>query len=158
MGGVLESHNKKDLPLNILLVEDNEADVKIALRAFQQARLKNQLFVTHNGQECVDFVRHRGSFTEAARYPRPDLILLDISMPVMDGFGVLKDLKGDEALRSIPIIVMTGSSNEDDIRRSYANGANSFIRKPVAYEEFVEVVEAFNHYWHIINTLPGRKN
>jgi len=154
----MSSQTGQDLPLNILLVDDNEADVKIALRAFDQARHKNRLFVARNGQECVDFVRHQGGFTDASRYPKPDLILLDISMPVMDGFGVLKDLKGDAELRSIPIVVMTGSNNEGDICRCYAGGANRFIRKPVAYEEFVEVVEGFNHYWHHINSLPGRKD
>jgi len=158
MSGVLESQGRKDFALNILLVDDNEADVKIALRAFGQARLKNRVFVAYNGQECVDFVRHQGAFSDEASHPRPDLILLDISMPVMDGFGVLKELKGDETLRSIPIVIMTGSNNENDICRSYAGGANSFIRKPVTYEEFVKVVEGFNQYWHMINTLPGCKD
>jgi len=157
MAGFLEGLEKNDTPLNILLVDDNEADVKIAQRAFAQARLKNNLFIVNNGQACVDFVRHQGAYEGSQKAPRPDLILLDISMPVMDGFGVLDNLKNDPEYRSIPIIVLTGSNNAGDIRKSYAKGANSFIRKPVDYEEFVEVIDQVNGYWHLVTTLPGRK-
>ncbi len=148
----------QDISLQVLLVDDNDADVKIAVRAFQHATLKNHLHVVNNGQACVDFVRHQGLYEDRSRYPRPDLILLDISMPVMDGFGVLQNLKADPRTCSIPIIVLTGSNNDDDIKKSYAGGANSFIRKPVTYEEFVEVVDLFNLYWHRIVTLPGKRD
>ena len=147
----------EESPLNILLVEDNEADVKIAIRAFNQVLKQNNLYVVNNGQECVDFVKNQGSYQDTEKHPKPDLILLDISMPVMDGFGVLKTLKEDGHYRAIPIIVLTGSDNEEDVMRSYQGGANSFIQKPVTYEEFVEVLKGFNFYWHTLNKLPGRK-
>ena len=135
---------------NILLVDDNEMDVKIALRAFKQAALKNNIYVAHNGQECLDFVRRQGGFKDATQYPRPDIILLDISMPVLDGFGVLKVLKQDDAYKDIPIVILTASNNENDVKNCYALGANSYIQKPVAYEDFVKVVDSFNSYWHAL--------
>jgi len=154
----LGSKVPSDTPLNILLVEDNEADVKISLRAFQQAKLKNMLFVVNDGQECLDFVRQEGNFADAAKFPAPDLILLDINMPRVDGFEVLKTLKADPRYRMIPVIMFSASKNQHDVKRSYDLGANSFIQKPVEYEEFVSSLECFNQYWHVLNKLPARKN
>lgn len=149
-----KSSGASDRPLNILLVEDSGPDIKITLRAFQNARLKNNMFLANDGQECLDFLEHKGKFEDVDQYPRPDLILLDINMPRMDGFGVLKNLKSHENFGCIPIIVLSGSKSEEDVMKSYKSGANSFIQKPVEYEEFVEVVEAFNFYWHVLNRLP----
>jgi CheY-like chemotaxis protein len=143
-------------PLDILLVEDSEADVKITLRAFKNAKFKNNISVVNDGQECLDFVRRQGKYL-GAQHPRPDIILLDINMPKIDGFGVLKALKSDEEYNFIPVIVLSGSKNQDDIMKSYASGANSFIQKPVEYDEFVAVIEGFNFYWHALNKLPGGK-
>lgn len=147
----------RDMPLNILLVDDNEADVKIAVRAFQQAQRKTNLYVAGNGQECLDRVRHEGPFQDRAQYPVPQVILLDISMPVIDGFVVLTALKNDEHTRTIPVVMLSASNNEQDVLKSYALGASSFIQKPVAYEDFVKVIEGFNYYWHVVSRLPRHK-
>jgi len=141
-------------PLNILLVEDNEADVKIALRAFSKARIKNTIYVVSDGQEALDFIYHEGKYQDRSKFPTPDLILLDIKMPKMDGFQVLEKIKNDLQYNFIPVIMLTSSKNEEDIARSYKYGAASFIQKPVNYESFVKVVESFNYYWHIVNKLP----
>lgn len=145
-------------PLNILLVEDNETDLKIALRAFQNARLPNRVFSVADGQECLDYLHRVGGYADTAKFPSVDLILLDISMPRVDGFGVLAAVKTDPALKTIPIVILSASKNEDDVRRSYELGANSFIQKPVDYDEFVMAVEGLTRYWQVSNRLPGRKN
>ena len=145
------------IPLNILLVEDSEPDVLITKRAFNNARFKNNLYIVNNGQECLDFVRREGVYQGKEKFPRPDIILLDINMPKIDGLGVLAILKKDEEYKSIPIIMLTCSKNQEDIMRSYANGANGFIQKPVEYEDFVKVIDSFNVYWHVLNKLPGRE-
>ena len=134
-----------DHPIDILLVEDNEADVKITLRAFQKARIKNNVQVVNDGQAALDFMK---------KFPRPDLILLDINMPKLSGFEVLKKLKADPKVSFIPVVMLTSSKSEEDVLKSYQNGAVSFIPKPVASEAFAKVVDGFNFYWHIINKLP----
>ncbi len=144
-------------PLTILLVEDNEADVKITLRAFEHARIKNRVRVVRNGQECLDYCLRNEPFCDAREFPRPQLILLDINMPKMDGFDVLKSMKGRESISSIPVIVLSGSKNDEDVCRCFALGANSFIQKPVVYEEFVKVIDGINHYWNVLNRLPETK-
>ncbi len=149
---------QRGMPLNLLLVEDSEADVKIAQRTFNNAKLKNNVFVVCDGQECLDFVRHQGAYQDAAKYPRPDMILLDINMPRVDGFAVLQSLKADKEYGSIPIIVLSASKNQHDIIQAYSSGANSFIQKPVTYEEFVSLIDCFNQYWHVWNKLPARRN
>lgn len=145
-------------PLCILLVEDNEADVKITLRAFQNTQLSNQVFSVSDGQQCLDYLRRVGVYTQAAKSPRPDLILLDINLPRLDGFGVLADIKADPLLKAIPVIILSASKNEEDIIRSYQLGANSFIQKPVTYEQFVAVVEGLTQYWQVLSRVPGRKD
>jgi CheY-like chemotaxis protein len=146
---------KKNKSIDILLVEDNEADVKITLRAFEKANLTHKIYVARDGQEALDFVRNQGNFQDKDKYPKPDLILLDIKMPKVDGFGVLKELKSDLNYSYIPIIILTSSKNEEDIMRSYQGGAASFIPKPVKYEDFLEVVSIINSYWNIISKLPN---
>lgn len=142
-------------PIDILLVEDNEADVKITLRAFEKAKLSNNIFTVANGEEALDFVYQRGKY-EGANHPRPDIILLDIMMPKMDGFEVLKRLKGDAALSYIPVAMLTSSRAEEDVLKSFKYGAVSYIPKPVDYRDFVEVVNSFNFYWQIVNKLPSK--
>jgi len=133
--------------MNILVVDDNDADVKITLRAFDKAGSKDSIDVVGNGQECIDYLRQEGAYsTEDA--PRPDLILMDVNMPVMDGFAALQAVKNDEALKPIPVIMLTASNNEVDVEKSFALGANGYIQKPVEYEEFVNVIDELNLYWH----------
>lgn len=144
----------QDRPLNILLVEDNEADIKITKRAFSRSKVKSNIFVAGDGQDALDFIRHEGRYLEE-KHPRPDLILLDIKMPKMDGFEVLKKLKEDIQYNFIPVIMLTSSKEEEDVVRSYQDGAASFIQKPVNYDEFVKIVEGFYAYWCKINKLPN---
>jgi len=148
-----EAKNHKNI--DILLVEDNEADIKITLRAFEKAKLKHNVFVVRDGQEALDFVRQQGKFQEKDKFPKPDLILLDIKLPKVDGFGVLKELKSDLNYNYIPIIMLTSSRDEEDVMRSYRGGAASFIPKPVKYEDFLKVVDIINSYWNTISKLPN---
>lgn len=140
--------------LNILLIEDTEVDVKIALRAFAKAKLKNQIFVVPDGQEGIGYVRGEGKYQDREKYPLPDLILLDINMPKFDGLQVLKKLKNDIQTNSIPVIMLTTSKDKGDIKESYSGGAAGYIPKPTSYEEFVRLVDGFNFYWQVINKLP----
>lgn len=156
MNDELNNNTEKNLKLlDILLVEDNEADVKITLRAFEKAKLKHKVHVANDGQEALDFIRHQGKYKDNNELPTPDLILLDIKMPKVDGFGVLKEIKADLQYNYIPIIILTSSRNEEDILRSYKSGASSFIPKPVKYEDFVKVVDIINSYWNTISRLPN---
>ena len=143
-----------NFPIDILLVEDDEADIEITLRAFEKGKLRNNISVVRDGQEALDFIYHEGAYRDGKLYPRPDLILLDIRMPKMDGFEVLKKLKSDPQYSYIPVAMLTSSKNEEDILQSYRNGAVSYIPKPVSYGDFQKVVDGFNFYWHIINKLP----
>ena len=154
-GEVNERDVKNAKPVNSLLVEDNEADVKITLRAFAKSKIKNNMYVVNDGQEALDFLHNDNEYKDKNKYPRPDLILLDIKMPRMDGFQFLEIVKGDLELSSIPVVMLTSSKTEEDIAKSFKYGAASFIQKPVSFDEFVKVVEKFNYYWYIINKLPS---
>ncbi len=157
MADTLAETNINRLPIDILLVEDDEADIGITLRVFEKGKLKNNIYVVRDGQEALDFVSHQGQYQDKEKYPRPDLILLDIRMPKMDGFEVLKRLKVDPGTNFIPVVMLTSSRNEEDVVKSYTGGAASYIPKPVSYDDFAKAVDAFNFYWHIINKLPDSK-
>jgi CheY-like chemotaxis protein len=144
-------------PLNLLLVEDNEADVKITLRAFSKASTPNNIFVVNDGQEALDYVFRQGKFQDPQQYPRPHIVLLDINMPRVSGPEVIERMKASAMVRHIPIVVLTSSKSKEDILRCYECGAASYIPKPVSYVEFVKLVEGFNFYWHVVNELPHRK-
>jgi CheY-like chemotaxis protein len=141
--------------INILLVEDNEADVQIAARAFSKSKRKNNIYVVNDGQEALDFIYHKGKYQDKEKFPIPDLILLDIKIPKLDGFQVLERIKNNLEYNYIPVVMLTSSKDEEDIAKSYRNGAASFIPKPVNYEEFVKIVDGFNFYWHAISKLPS---
>ncbi len=141
-------------PIDILLVEDNEADAKITFRAFSKAKIKNNIFRAQDGQDALDFLNHKAPYEDKDKYPRPDLILMDINMPRMDGLECLKKLKQDPPLSFIPVIMFTSSKNDEDIVKSYGEGAASYMPKPVNYEDFVKAVEGFNFYWQIISKIP----
>ena len=143
--------------IDILLVEDNEADIEITLRAFEKGKLRNKLSVVRDGQEALDFIHHEGAYRDEEKYPRPDLILLDIRMPKMDGLEVLKKLKSDPKYSCLPVVIFTSSKNEEDVTQSYCGGAVSYIPKPVSYEDFRKVVDGFNFYWHVVNKLPSKQ-
>ena len=135
---------------SLLLVEDNEDDVLIARRAFGEFRVFSEVSVAGDGQEALDLLAGTGG-----RKPlRPSIILLDITLPLMDGIALLKRLKADPGLRAIPVVMLTTSSRQEDIARSYAAGAASYITKPASLEEYAELARRFELYWMTVSRLP----
>jgi len=140
--------------LTILLVEDCEDDVLIARRALAEvAPDGHRLFVVRDGLEALDYLRHAGAYTRDELAPRPDVILLDVNMPRLDGFGVLREVKGDSTLRVVPIVVLTTSTAEWDVRRAYDLGANSYVVKPESFRQTVRVLAALCEYWGTVVAL-----
>lgn len=140
--------------VEILLVEDNEDDIVIIQEAFAEARLVNVIKTVRDGEEALAYLRHQGKHKKASM---PALILLDINMPKKNGFEVLKEMKADPQLRSLPVVMLTTSDREEDIVRSYANGACSYVRKPVDFDQFAKVVEQFELYWTLVSQIPSQK-
>ena len=139
--------------INLLLIEDNEDDVLIAKRAFKEFKVITDVSVARDGQEAIDMLSATGS--RAGQKPlRPSLIMLDITLPLMDGMAVLKKIKSDPALRAIPVIMLTTSSRHEDIVRCYENGAASYITKPASLEEYLELARKFEMYWVSVSKLP----
>jgi len=142
-------------PIQILLVEDNDAHTKLILRAFQEDRLANPVSCVRDGEEALDYLYRRGDYNDPAKSPRPDLILLDLKLPKIDGLEVLKIIKEDEALKEIPVVVLTSSTDERDVHAAYRHYVNSYISKPIDFDKFREVVEQLDYYWTIFNRPPA---
>lgn len=140
--------------INILLAEDNPADVEITQEAFKRGKLGNKMFVVRDGREALDYLFHQGEYQDKAAYPTPDLILLDIKMPKVDGLEVLEKIKRDEELKRLPVIMLTVSDREADVIKAYNTGVNSYIVKPVKFSDFLEVVARVKEYWITITKLP----
>ena len=141
-------------PVKILLVEDNVQDIEITQRAFAKGRVRNELTVVRDGEEAIDYLYHRGKYQDPATSPRPGMILLDLNLPKVGGLEVLQQIKRDDHLKQIPVIVLTVSQREEDVVRSYDLGVNTYIQKPVEFENFMRVVNAVHEYWILIATLP----
>jgi CheY-like chemotaxis protein len=135
----------------ILLVEDNEDDIMITKRALEKGQIRNKLYVTHDGEEAINFLKRVGRYKEA---PRPCFILLDLKMPKIDGFDVLKEIKKNPDLKSIPVVVLTTSGRDQDVEQSYILGCNNYIMKPVNFEKFIKIVVKIEEYWLIISKIP----
>jgi CheY-like chemotaxis protein len=140
-----------DNPAQILLVEDNKMDVALTLDAFKEAKLKNNIVVTRNGQEALDYLFGRDKYFDRKMFPIPDVILLDLKLPGVDGFEVLRQIKGTIKLKRIPVIILTSSKEEGDRTLSYDIGANSYLLKPVSFDGFIEVVKKIDDYWFTLN-------
>jgi len=138
-------------PVGILLVEDNPDHAHLTIRALRDGHLTNEIFWVKNGEEALDFLYHRGAYGNGTPSPRPGLILLDIQLPKVDGYGVLRQIKSDDSLRSIPVVMLTTSELPDEVARSYQQGANSYVCKPVQFSAFVERVQAVQLYWTLVN-------
>ncbi|NKB38249.1 MAG: response regulator [Gammaproteobacteria bacterium] len=138
-------------PAIILLVEDNDADVRLTQEALLDGKINNQIHRVENGIDALAFLRHEAPYEDS---PRPDIILLDLNMPRMDGRELLKIINDDPALSIIPVIVLTTSEAEQDISKSYALRANCYISKPVDYQNFTEVVRSIEQFWFSIVRLP----
>lgn len=140
-------------PVEILLVEDSPTDVLLAQEALEHAKVLNNLHVVSDGVEAIDFLRQKGPYADA---PMPDLVLLDLNLPRKDGREVLAEIKADEGLKRIPVVVLTTSKAEEDIHRAYGLHANCYITKPVDFDQFANVVKAIENFWFTIVSLPGR--
>jgi len=136
-------------PIRILLVEDNAEDIELMLRAFKRRKLANPIAVARNGEEALDYVHQRGKFADAA--PVPGLVLLDLRVPKLHGLEVLRELKRHPVYRTIPVVVLTTSEEDRDIKASYELGAASYIVKPVEFDKFLEVIERIDLYWILTN-------
>lgn len=146
---------ERNPPLITILMAEDDADDRLMTReAFQECRLGNPLQFVVDGEELMDYLKRRGQFADAARYPMPGLILLDLNMPRKDGREALREIKADPALRDIPVVVLTTSKAEEDVANSYSDGANSFITKPVSFAALIEVVQTLGKYWLQIVDLP----
>lgn len=137
--------------IEILLAEDNEDDILMTQKAFQTAKFLNKINVVRDGEETLAYCKRQGKYKDTER---PGLILLDINMPKKDGWTVLTEMKSDPELKSIPVAILTTSKQEEDVARSYASGACSFIPKPVGFQEFQKLAERFELYWMLVARLP----
>ena len=142
-------------PITILIADDDEEDRILTQEALAGARLANELRFVVDGQELMDYLRRTGHYAEGADAPVPGIILLDLNMPKLDGREALAEIKADPDLRHIPIVVLTTSSADADIIRSYELGVNSFITKPVTFAGLVEVMQGFSRYWFEIVDIPA---
>jgi len=140
-------------PIEILLVEDSPSDAQLAVEALEAGKIANNLSRVVDGVEAMEFLRQKGKF---AKSPRPDLIMLDLNLPRKDGRDVLRELKNEPSLKTIPIIVLTTSRSDKDVLQSYELNANCYITKPVDFEHFIEVVKTIEKFWLTIVTLPPK--
>jgi two-component system, chemotaxis family, response regulator Rcp1 len=139
-------------PIEILLVEDNPADVRLTQEALKEGKVRNNLHIARDGIEAIEFLRRVGKFANATR---PDLILLDLNLPRKDGREVLADIKADPELKAIPVVVLTTSAAEADIFKIYKLHANCYITKPVDLDQFVKVVKSIDDFWLTVVRLPS---
>jgi two-component system response regulator len=142
----------------ILLVEDNEDDVALTLRAFNKINIKNNITVAGDGEEALDFIFCRGKFKERDPHDLPSVVLLDLKLPKVNGFEVLKAIRENEATKYLPVVILTSSKEEQDVVNGYSLGANSYLRKPVDFEKFFEAVKTLGIFWLLLNETPNVSN
>jgi len=140
-------------PIGILLVEDNPGDVRLIKEVFKDAKIYNAMQVAYDGEAAMEILRREGEYSDA---PSPDLILLDLNLPKKDGREVLREIKGDESLKCIPVVILTTSNAEEDLIETYKMNANCYITKPVDLDQFINVVESIENFWLSIVKLPSR--
>lgn len=145
--------NAQDKLVDILLVEDNPSDAELALRALKKHNLLNRVEWVKDGEQALDFLFHRGAYTDTNGLPR--VVLLDLRLPKVDGIEVLRQVRTHAETRELPIVVLTSSKEERDVVAAYDLGVNSFVAKPVAFDEFSRVVAELGMYWALINRVPG---
>lgn len=141
-------------PLEILLVEDSQQDVVITCQALARSHLKHRLWIARDGQEALDFLFRREPYDEPSRAPRPELVLLDLNLPKVNGFDVLRAVKTDQLLRRIPVVILSTSEREEDITACYLLGANTFIPKPLEFDKFQNIIRVVYEYWGQVARLP----
>lgn len=138
----------------ILLVEDSKLDIALTLDAFREARLMNQIHVAQNGEEALEYLFGQGKFVDRVTYPLPDIILMDLKMPGIDGLEALRKIKNSEKIKRIPVIILTSSKEDGDRTMSYDLGANSYLVKPISFDGFLDVVKQITDYWISLNIGP----
>ncbi|HCK98782.1 MAG TPA: two-component system response regulator [Candidatus Marinimicrobia bacterium] len=139
----------------ILFAEDNENDIELTLNALAENNLVNKVDVVRDGAEALDYLYYRGKYTDRPK-GNPVVVLLDLKMPKVDGLEVLREIKQDEKLRTIPVVVLTSSRMESDLIKSYDLGVNAYVVKPVRFDEFVKAVKELGAFWAILNEVPPR--
>lgn len=142
-------------PIDILLVEDNPGDVRLTQEAFKEGRINNTLHVVTTGDAALDFLYQRG---EHASVPRPDIVLLDLNLPTVDGMEVLEEIKDDPDLKPIPVVILTSSEAQEDISKSYELHTNAYLTKPINPSEFISLVHSFEEFWFTLVRLPPDSN
>ena len=140
--------------VEILLVEDSDEDAELTMRALRKHKLTNQLHRVKDGAAAIDFLFGTGEYTGRKTDPAPRVVLLDLKLPKVDGLEVLTKLKADDHLKKVPVVVLTSSREDRDLKRAYALGVNSYIVKPVEFDKFVKAVEQLGFYWALLNTQP----
>lgn len=146
------SNRPEHSTVEILLAEDNPGDVRLTIEALKESKIANRLSVVNDGVELLEFLRRRGQYADS---PRPDLVLLDLNMPRMDGREALAEIKNDPALRQIPVVVLTTSQAEEDILKTYDLHVNCYITKPVDLDQFIKVVRSIEDFWLAVVKLPS---
>lgn len=149
--------NKDATPITILMADDDSDDRILTKEALEEGRLANEVRFVEDGEELLEYLRREGRYSPPAQAPRPGLILLDLNMPRKDGRTVLKEIKSDPDLRTIPVVVLTTSKADEDVYKSYDLGVNSYIVKPVTFEALVDVLQTIEKYWFEIVELPPQK-
>ena len=143
-------------PLNLLLVEDNDAHAEMVKRSFAQHKLMNQIFHVDDGQKALDYIFREGEYSDEEKYPSPHCVLLDLRLPKIDGLEVLRRIKSDKNTRKTPVVILTTSAADKDIAQSYKYHANSYIVKPMDFSEFETLMDNLGHYWLAWNQNPWR--
>lgn len=144
--------------VEILLVEDNPRDAELMIRALKKRNLANRLFHVTDGVEAIDFLLHKGKFSDRINTISPRIIFLDLKLPKMDGLQVLKEIRSNYSTRTIPVVIVTSSKEDPDILKAYELGASSYVVKPVDFESFSEVMSNLGFYWLLINTTVEKSN
>lgn len=137
--------------IDILLVEDSQQDAELTIRAFKKYNLNNNIIRVEDGAEALDFLFCKGKFADRSTQNNPKVVLLDLKLPKVNGLEVLEKIKNDPNLKTIPVVILTSSNEDPDIKKAYAIGANSYVVKPVEFEKFMEAIKNLGYYWLLIN-------
>lgn len=140
-----------------LLVEDNAAHAELVIRSMRDFGLLNKVFHVSDGEQALDYLFQRNQFSDPRESPRPDVILLDLNVPKIDGLDVLSELKASSDLCTIPVVILTTSTSEDDVAKAYGNHANSYLVKPVDFEQFRQLMKDLGYYWVLVNHRPSEQ-
>jgi CheY-like chemotaxis protein len=152
----MKETNMSEKLLTILLAEDDQDDRYLISEALDESGADSQLYVVETGEELLDYLRNQGNYTDGEKYPRPEVVLLDLNMPLMDGREALAEIKSDPELRRIPIIVLTTSQADEDVNETYALGITGFITKPMTFKGLVGIMKSVGNYWFQSVTLPSK--